>query len=37
VYRISRMKDLPNEGFEQRARELWSEMEQSLIAGKRTP
>ena len=37
VYRISRMKDIPNEGFEKRATELWSEMEQSLTAGKRTP
>ncbi len=37
VYRISRMKDIPNEGFEQRAKELWSEMEHSLVAGKRIP
>jgi hypothetical protein len=29
------MKDIPNEAFEQRARELWSEMEKSLVAGKR--
>jgi len=37
VYRISRMKDIPNEDFEQRVRELWSEMEQSLVPGKRVP
>jgi V/A-type H+-transporting ATPase subunit A len=37
VYRISRMKDIPNEEFEQRIKELWSEMEQSLVAGKRVP
>jgi len=37
VYRISRMKDIPNEGFDQRAKELWSEMEHSLVAGKRIP
>jgi V/A-type H+-transporting ATPase subunit A len=34
VYRISRMKDIPNEGFEQRAKELWSEMEESLVTQK---
>lgn len=32
VYRISRMKDIPNEVFEQRVKELWSEMEQNLVA-----
>jgi V/A-type H+-transporting ATPase subunit A len=37
VYRISRMKDIPNEESEQRIKELWSEMEQSLVAGKRVP
>ena len=37
VYRISRMKDIPNEEFEQKIKELWSEMEQSLVAGKRAP
>lgn len=37
VYRISRMKDIPNEVFEQRVKELWSEMEQSLVTGKRVP
>ena len=37
VYRISRMKDIPNEVFEQRAKELWSEMEQSLVTGKHVP
>jgi V/A-type H+-transporting ATPase subunit A len=36
VYRISRMKDIPNEGFDQKAKELWSEMEKTLVAGKRT-
>jgi V/A-type H+-transporting ATPase subunit A len=36
VYRISRMKDIPNEGFEQKAKELWSEMGKTLVAGKRT-
>jgi V/A-type H+-transporting ATPase subunit A len=36
VYRISRMKDIPNENFEQKAKELWSEMEKSLITGKPT-
>jgi V/A-type H+-transporting ATPase subunit A len=34
VYRISRMKDIPNEDFEQRIKELWSEMEASLVARK---
>ncbi len=34
VYRISRMKDIPNEVFEQRVKVLWSEMEQSLVTGK---
>jgi V/A-type H+-transporting ATPase subunit A len=37
VYRISRMKDIPNEVFEQRVKELWSEMEQNLVTGKRVP
>ena len=37
VYRISRMKDIPNDVFEQRVKELWSEMEQSLVAGKQIP
>jgi len=37
VYRISRMKDIPNENFKQRAEELWAEMEQSLVPGKRIP
>ena len=37
VYRISRMKDIPNEESEQKIKELWSEMEQSLVAGKRVP
>jgi len=34
VYRISRMKDIPNDVFEERIKELWSEMEASLVAGK---
>jgi len=34
VYRISRMKDVPNEAFEQKAKELWSEMEESLVTRK---
>jgi len=34
VPRISRMKDIPNEVFEQRIKELWSEMEASLVAQK---
>jgi len=37
VYRISRMKDIPNDVFEQRVKELWAEMEQSLVAGKQVP
>jgi len=31
VYRISRMKDIPNETFEQKVKELWSEMEQTMV------
>ena len=34
VYKISRMKDVPNEAFEQKAKELWSEMEESLVTRK---
>ncbi|HUV46364.1 MAG TPA: V-type ATP synthase subunit A [Dehalococcoidia bacterium] len=34
VYRISRMKEIPNDTFEQEVKELWSEMEKSLIARK---
>ena len=34
VYRISRMKDIPHEVFEQRNKELWSEMEESLVVRK---
>jgi len=37
VRRISRMKDIPNEGFEQKARELWAEMEQGLVSSKHIP
>jgi V/A-type H+-transporting ATPase subunit A len=32
VYRISRMKDIPNEEFEERIGQLWTEMEASLTA-----
>jgi len=32
IYRISRMKDIPNDVFEKRIKELWSEMEVSLVA-----
>ncbi|MCD6568244.1 MAG: V-type ATP synthase subunit A [Dehalococcoidia bacterium] len=34
VYKISRMKDISNELFEQKAKELWQEMEQELAADK---
>jgi len=34
VYRISRMKDIPNDDFRQRASELSVEMERTLITGK---
>ena len=34
VYRISRMKDIPNETFEQQIKELWLEMEKNLIVHK---
>ncbi len=34
VYRISRMKDIPNDVFDERIKELWSEMETNLVAGK---
>ena len=34
VYRISRMKDIPNDVFEQRIKELWSEMEAGLVTRK---
>jgi V/A-type H+-transporting ATPase subunit A len=37
VYRVSRMKDIPNEVFEQRVRELWSDMEETLVTAKRVP
>jgi hypothetical protein len=29
------MKDIPNETFEQSAKELWSDLEKSLVTGKR--
>ena len=31
VYRISRMKDIANEAFKERVKELWLEMEQRLV------
>jgi len=34
VPRISRMKDIPNEDIESKIKELWSEMETSLVAQK---
>ncbi len=34
VYKISRMKDIPHEDFEQRIKELWLEMESSLVPQK---
>jgi V/A-type H+-transporting ATPase subunit A len=36
VYRISRMKDIPHDVFEQRINTMWSEMEINLLAGKGT-
>jgi V/A-type H+-transporting ATPase subunit A len=35
VHRISRMKDVPNDVFEQKAKELWLEMEQIMVNPKR--
>jgi len=35
VYRISRMKDITNEDFEEKTKELWAEMEESMVARKR--
>jgi V/A-type H+-transporting ATPase subunit A len=37
VSRVSRMKDIPHDVFEQRIKELWAEMEVSLEARKRAP
>ena len=34
VYRISRMKDIPHDVFEQRIKELWADMEANLVTGK---
>jgi len=34
VPRIARMKDIPNEAIELKIKELWSEMETSLVAQK---
>jgi V/A-type H+-transporting ATPase subunit A len=35
VYKISRMKDVKHEEFEQHANTLWAEMEETLVAQKR--
>ena len=35
VYRISRMKDIPNEIAEEKMNELWREMEESMVAARR--
>ncbi len=34
IYKISRMKDIPHDVFEQRIKELWSEMDASLVVRK---
>lgn len=34
IYKISRMKDIPHEEFEQKIKELWEEMEVDLVAHK---
>ena len=34
IYKISRMKDIPHEEFEQKIKELWEEMETELVAQK---
>ncbi len=34
IYRISRMKDIPEDVFEQRIKELWSEMDATLLVRK---
>ena len=34
VYRIARMKDVPHDQYEQRAKELWSEMDAALVPRK---
>jgi len=34
VYKISRMKDIPNETFEQQIKKLWVEMEKDLVVHK---
>ena len=36
VYRISRMKEITNEEFTDKCKELWAEMDESLVARKRT-
>ncbi len=34
IYKISRLKEIPHDKFEKQTKELWSEMEQNLIAHK---
>ncbi|TFH36928.1 MAG: V-type ATP synthase subunit A [Dehalococcoidia bacterium] len=36
VYRISRMKEIFNEEFTEKSKELWAEMDETLVAHKRT-
>jgi len=36
VYRIARMKEITNEEFTDKCKELWAEMDESLVARKRT-
>ncbi len=36
VYRISRMKEIYNEEFTEKSKEIWAEMDESLVARKRT-
>ncbi len=35
VYRISRIKEIPNDVFEQKVKELWAEMERIMVSPKR--
>jgi len=32
VYRISRMKEITNEDFQEKCKELWAEMDETLVA-----
>jgi len=36
VYRIARMKEIFNEEFTEKCNELWADMDQSLVAHKRS-